>query len=298
MSVREEPFELVHLRDGRALGYLAVGRRDGPLVLHCHGSGSSRLEGLFFAEAADKLGVWVVAPDRPGIGRSDPWSYANPLSWAEDAVQLCDHLGAQRFAVQGLSNGGPYALACARALAGRVTACGLISTVSSPDLIIREGPLWMRALWRFARRHPRMFRAYIRMVVPDRALTVTAAERTIKATGRWMSRADRLAFGTPDARGLLARTLAEHRRQGSVGGRYEVEVGMRPWGFAPQEVTVPVRLWHGEDDRVMPVAPARALAALLPHCTSSFLPGEGHFSIVATRSVEILAAMTQRTRRA
>lgn len=70
-----EAFSTIELADGWSLGYLEVGRSDGPAVIHCHGSGSSRLEALMMAEPARALGVRLIGVDRPGIGRSDPSDY-------------------------------------------------------------------------------------------------------------------------------------------------------------------------------------------------------------------------------
>ena len=50
----------------------------------------------------------------------------------------------------------------------------------------------------------------------------------------------------------------------------------KPWGFPLQEVTIPVHLWHGEEDRSTPIAMARAMAAAIPNCRTTYLPGEGH----------------------
>src|SRR5579864_1224257 len=111
-----EPVSLLTLRDGRALAYLEVGRGDGAPVFHFHGHGSSRLEALALAHAAENAGVRLIALDRPGIGYSAPKSGDRLLDWPSDVAEAADQLGIVRFAVQGMSAGGPYALACAHAL--------------------------------------------------------------------------------------------------------------------------------------------------------------------------------------
>ncbi|MGH7123729.1 MAG: alpha/beta fold hydrolase, partial [Stellaceae bacterium] len=137
----------IHLSDGRRLGYLEVGEPKGPVVIHCHGGGSSRLEALFLAEAAAELGVRLIGIDRPGIGRSDPHAYPSLIHWASDVAEVADRLSVDCFAIQGMSKGGPYALACAYALPDRVRACGLISTVPPTDALRRKGPKWLRFIW-------------------------------------------------------------------------------------------------------------------------------------------------------
>ena len=62
----------VELPDRTLVGYAKAGDPAGPPVMYLHGSPSSRLEvGLpGIREAAENLGVRVLAPDRPGIGLS------------------------------------------------------------------------------------------------------------------------------------------------------------------------------------------------------------------------------------
>jgi pimeloyl-ACP methyl ester carboxylesterase len=42
----------------------------------------------------------------------------------------------------------------------------------------------------------------------------------------------------------------------------------RHWGFDLADMQVPVTLWHGGADRLVPLAHARALAAAIPGCTA------------------------------
>ena len=64
----------------------------------------------------------------------------------------------------------------------------------------------------------------------------------------------------------------------------------RPWGFDPAEVRVPVVLWHGLRDRLVPVAHATRLAAALPDCATHLEPRAGHFFFGA-RVADIIASV-------
>ena len=81
-------------------------------IFHCHGSGSSRLEVKLLAAAAVSQGVRLIGLDRPGIGHSDPKTGYQLLNWPDDVGEVADQLGIERFAIEGISAGGPYALAC------------------------------------------------------------------------------------------------------------------------------------------------------------------------------------------
>ncbi|NGM68579.1 alpha/beta hydrolase [Natronolimnobius sp. AArcel1] len=115
------------LADGRQLAYATFGPDDGtPLIFH-HGTPGSGVLGAVLSYAARGQGVHLIAPTRPGYGRSDPYPAGTLETWAEDCEELADALGLETFAVAGFSGGGPYALAVADALPERVTAAGIVS---------------------------------------------------------------------------------------------------------------------------------------------------------------------------
>ena len=90
--------------------------------------------------------------------------------------------------------------------------------------------------------------------------------------------------------GLRVRMIDQLRDAFQNGGEGWVEddlITVRPWGFAPEDVRGEVWLWHGELDRLVPIAHARYLARRLPRCRALFLPGDGHLSPI-TRLPEIL----------
>jgi pimeloyl-ACP methyl ester carboxylesterase len=66
-------------------------------------------------------------------------------------------------------------------------------------------------------------------------------------------------------------------RHGTRGARFDFRLVAGPWGFRPEDVDVPVHLWHGEQDVIHPPALARKLAALLPNCDAHFFPDGGAY---------------------
>lgn len=278
----------VRLRDGRSMGIASVGRDDGFPIIHCHGSGSSRLEVELFAAQASQAGVRLIGLDRPGVGRSDPKPGYRLLDWPDDVAEVADHLGIERFAAEGLSAGGPYALACAAKIPQRLTTCGLISTIAPPDLMRKTGTGLMRAMWRIAPHIPRLLLLYARLV---QRLTGSDAASTEKYLARYAARlgeADQQLLSNPEIRGPIAQVMAESFRQGAEGNLEVVVTETRPWGFQVEQMAFErVFLWHGEQDRIAPVAPVRLLAQRLPHCTATFYPDEGHFSTMAHHAQEI-----------
>jgi pimeloyl-ACP methyl ester carboxylesterase len=119
----------ITLADGRAVRFSELGSPSGPLVIHCHGAPSSRLELTWFEDAFVERDLRVVTIDRPGYGGSSPQPGRRIDDWPADAAAVADHLGAQRFAVTGMSTGGGYAVACAALLPDRVVGTGVLSGV-------------------------------------------------------------------------------------------------------------------------------------------------------------------------
>jgi len=118
----------IKLSDGRSLGYAQYGDIHGRPLLYFHGLPGSRLDssGPAPSAIAEKLGIRVVALDRPGFGLSDFQPERTLGDWPKDVVEAADALSLNTFAVLGLSGGGPYDAACARYISERLTAATVV----------------------------------------------------------------------------------------------------------------------------------------------------------------------------
>jgi len=116
----------IELRDGRALAYAEYGVSSGSVLLYFHGGADSRLEAKFLSMPAERAGIRLIGIDRPGMGRSTFKAGRRVVDWPDDVVELADALRIERFAVVGISGGGPYALACAYKIPDRLIACGIV----------------------------------------------------------------------------------------------------------------------------------------------------------------------------
>ena len=285
----------VALRDGRNLAYVAVGPAHGALVLYLHGAiGSPQLVTPELASVAGELGIRYVMVSRPGFGGSDPLRGRTLAGFAQDVGELADSLERRRFAVVGVSAGGPYALACAHELPDRVAVAAVVGGMTEGGCATRDLPIaarlglralraWPRACTRtgdaalgLARRHPRLVARAIRAGAP-------AAERDAVDDAGASERA-------------AARFMAA--AAGGVGAMVDdYLLCHRPWGFAPGEVRALVQLWHGMQDPLVPVDAALGLVAALPNVQVALDPDEGHF-FYRRRLREILARVAAACRRA
>ncbi len=282
------PDNVLRLADGRLLGYGDFGDPAGAPLMMFHGYPGSRISASIGHEAAARAGVRIIAPDRPGMGLSTFQPGRRIIDWPADVVQLADALGLGRFAVGGISGGGPYAAVCALRLAGRLNGAAIISGVApfdTPDAA--QGMNRMnRIMFTIAGRAPWLARvpmllAQLALRSPDRAI-----ERSLAA----LPDADRAIMRRPDVRTAFVSDFVEAFRAGVRGPAWELVLYARPWGFRLEDIAMEVTLWQGEADRNVPAAMGRYQAAAIPRCRATFFPGEGHLLII-DRMEEILGAV-------
>lgn len=274
------------LTSGRRVGMAEFGSPTGAPVIWCHGGLSSRIDADLAAAAAARSGIRLIALDRPGIGRSSLLAGDEMLRWPGIVAACADHLGLETFGVAGWSAGGPYALACAYLLPGRVRAVATIAgmyPVTDPARRRELGLALDRHLIRLSRTAPRaaslMLQAF--RLAPDRLLWQSA-----RRTG---GPAERAALGA-DTRPTVIRMLREATRQGPAGVVADYRSFGSDWGFDPGMVTAPVTVWQGEADGLVPIGHAERLAAELAAGSLKRVPGAGHF-LHATHGQAIMASL-------
>lgn len=277
----------IRLRDGRRLGFAEWGDPGGRPLLYFHGWPGSRAEGRLGDEAARATGVRLIALDRPGMGLSDYQPRRTLGDWPDDVAQVAAALGLDRFAVLGISGGGPYAAACACKLSERLTGAGIVSGLAPIDI--------PGALAGMGRQNEVIFRLVGRLAVLRRAVMGATGVSVRRHPDRVLDRGvaaavDKKYLDRPDVRAILVEGLSEAFRSGSRGPAWEMGLYARPWGFRLEDIRAPVHLWHGEQDANAPVTMARYLATAIPECQATFYPGEGHLHFV-DRLPEILAAL-------
>lgn len=280
------------LADGRRLAYAEWGDPGGAPVLYCHGFPGSRLEARLGDHAARRLGVRLIAADRPGFGASDPKADRRLCDWPADLAALADSLSLARFCLLGVSGGGPYALASAGPLRDRLSGvaivCGL-GALDGPQATADMG--WPERLGiRFYQRLPGVaHRIYEDLAGP---LFRAHPETIYRLMTSHLPAVDREVLADPGTRDSILGSFTEAFRQGGSGAAQELAIYTRPWGIDLSRVETPVQLWHGDADTIVPVAMGRAHAALLPACEARFLPDEGHFSLVVRQMESILRRLT------
>jgi pimeloyl-ACP methyl ester carboxylesterase len=276
---------------GRRLAYDDLGERDGFPVIYCHGFPSSRREAGLIHPTARRLGVRILALDRPGCGDSDPEPRRGFADWDEDVAALTDHLGLPRFALLGISGGAPYALSCAARLPERVGGCALVCPLGPVylDELLSVMAWPSRLLLGSARRIP-----WLPPLLFGRLTTGLLARRPEAVEGVRAFRApaaDLQELARPEVRDILTGAVRDAMGGGAQGALRDLWLYTHPWDIPLGAIRLPVDLWHGEGDGTVPIAQARWYDRQLPLCRARYLPGEGHYSVPLRHAEAILRAL-------
>jgi pimeloyl-ACP methyl ester carboxylesterase len=276
LAVGREIFEnprTLTLPDGRDLGYAVAGDPAGDPGLVFHGWPNCRTFAAAFDEIGSERGLRIVAPERPGFGVSDPDPGRQLTDWPADVTALMDHLGIDEAPVLGISGGGPYALSCAHEVPGRTpraaVGCGVgpMRAVSPAE----RGPFTV------ARYAPRVIQSYLRAeevaarYAPERLLERRAATAADYDADYWRGEVGQL---------LVATAVAARQGHGNEHLVRDLHLYATEWGFDLGDIDIPVGLWYGRRDRLVPVSAGRYLERHIPTAEAHFYPEYGHISVV------------------
>lgn len=266
----------ITLADGRTLGYQTLGDPNGKALFYFHGTPGSRL-----ALSDDDLivqtpGICVISPERPGYGISDPKPDRVLIDWPNDVLELADHLGIDSFAVCSESGGGPHALACAFCCPNRVTMALLLSSPCPANFkgALKGMSLGNRLGLILSRYAPWLVR---RMMLSYASSFKKNPERFVDYVVTQVSESDKALLQAESYRNAILRNFKEAYRHGGEAHIVDGQLAMsRSWGFDLSEISVPVYMWHGEEDTLVSKNMAEHLEGELPHCKSYYVPQAGH----------------------
>ncbi|WP_105614404.1 alpha/beta fold hydrolase [Vallitalea okinawensis] len=263
----------IQLSDGRRLGYTEYGDPNGKPVFLFHGNPGSR-RGWKPQPGKDYApGIRIIAPDRPGFGLSDFKPGRTYADWPDDVLELANQLGIEKFAIIGVSGGGPNTLACAWKIPDRLTGVGVISS----------GPPVADALEGLNRKNRLIMTSgkYIPKLIKlnSRFLSTVVKRKPEKMINMLLSSypdCDKKILQQKAIKDVLMADMQQAFLQGGRGSAHEVILFSNPWLIPLDKIEIDVHIWHGELDNATPPSFAKYLEKVIPNCHINIIPDAGH----------------------
>jgi pimeloyl-ACP methyl ester carboxylesterase len=279
----------VPLADGRNMSFAEYGSPDGHPVLYFHGIPSSRLEPLLIGEEVfARHGLRIIAPDRPGMGRSDFKHHRGFAEWPVDVMALADALGLDKFSVLGFFGGSVYAAACAARMAERLHSAVIVAgawRMDQPQLLAHL-PFPIRLNWLLAKHAPLLLRLWLKGMT-------ARIDGDLSKLKNLLPQPDYDAFESFGRYQTFSYVLREALRQGTRGPAADMSLYAHPFDIRLQDIQIPLHVFHGERDANVPIAIVRAALAAIPSATLTIYPYEGSLSTLCNRFDDIAHALLE-----
>ncbi len=285
------PTNTLTLDDGRILAWDEHGDMAGFPVCFFHGAPGSRVLFPGMADAAATAGVRLFAIDRPGCGRSSFQPGRRIADWPTDVTTVVDYIGLDRFAVCGISGGGPYAVACASLADPRLSRAAVVSGIGPLDTGEAIAGLHdvNRSIFELASTGPQAAVTAIEAMVQASTGEPAAGDAMTDLFARLAPEDQALIVADPQI--MAAARIDESAALGAAGPSYDLWLYTRPWDLDLRSISVEVDIYSGDHDHNVPVQHAVDQAAAIPTSTLTVWPASGHFAGIQ-RFDEILARLT------
>jgi pimeloyl-ACP methyl ester carboxylesterase len=267
----------------RSLDVLVGGAADGPALILHHGTPSDATTWRDWDETARAHGLRLLSISRPGYATSTRRPGRTVADVADDVAFAVERYGVPWFVTAGWSGGGPHALATAALLGERCRAVATLAGVgpygvAGLDFLAGMGPE-NHAEFGAALRGETALRDWLAEHAADYP-TVTGAQ-IVDALGGLIAHVDKDVLSGGIAEAFAATT--RRALSGGFDGWIDDDLAfIEPWGFSLASIDVPVTVWQGDLDLMVPAAHGAWLAAAVPGAVARAAPGHGHISLVTT----------------
>ena len=274
------------LPDGRKLSYSVYGNPDGKPVLFFHGIPGTRLQRSPDLRIFHKYPFLVYALDRPGYGNSTYQKNRNLLNWADDVLAFTESQGIGKFGVMGVSGGGPYSLACAYKIPEKLSAAIVISGLAPLYLkeTFHQFPKGGQLLFRSAKITPFLIRGLFSILFRQLHLPLDTAFQNFLGQ---LPEKDKRLLSNIKISTMLRNDVAEAFKAGANGVVKDMSLLNQPWGFSLKDIEIPVHVWHGTADTIVPYSHGEFFINHLPKAIPHTVEDAGHF-MAFERMEEIL----------
>jgi pimeloyl-ACP methyl ester carboxylesterase len=290
-------FSTMVLTDGRTLEYADSGPSAGRTLLYHHGTPGSASQARFLLAACADRELRLVTMTRAGYAQSTRLEGRSVADVAADAAALLDALGIERAVVGGASGGGPHSLACAALLPDRFAASLVVAGVApysadGLDFLAGMGKDNVTELTA-ALAGDGPLREFLEGEIPG--IKEATAAGLIRLMQSLLPAVDVACLNGEVGEDLVNGMV--HAVSAGVDGWVDDDYAfIKRWGFDLRAITIPVSLWQGDADLMVPFAHGTWLAGALPTARVHLEPGQGHLSIAVGamgRMLDELLALAQ-----
>ena len=267
--------------DGRSLEVSTLGDPTGITVVFHHGSPGAANIIRYFEGIANERGLFVIGVSRPGYGASSRLEGRSVASVVPDVHTVLDAVGRTDYLSVGWSGGGPHSLACAALGAPRCRAAWSLAGVVPIDVDFDwtqgMGPENVEEFALAREGGPRYEES---IAEAGRTFGAASPENIIELFGGLLSPPDLAALTDYESRSLLASTTVRGFAHGHWGFYDDDRAFLSPWGFDVASIGVPVSIWYGDQDLMVPATHGDWLSANVPGARVVHRADEGHLSVV------------------
>lgn len=274
----------VSMPDGRILDVIDAGPSEGHVLLWQHGTPGAATQFRLLQRTAVAHGLRPVTWSRPGYGGSERQLGRSIADVAGDVTAILGHLGEDRCVTAGWSGGGPHALATGALLPDRVAGVLCIASAAPYEA---EGLDFLAGM---GEQNIEEFGAALAgeqalrdlLEAEGASLGNAQAADIVAGMSTLLPEVDR-AMLTGDLGEEFGEDLAANFREAlrlGVDGWVDDDLAFtQDWGFDVASMDVPVFIWQGALDLMIPFGHGEWLASHVPGATAHLLHDEGHLSI-------------------
>lgn len=264
----------ITLPGNRQIHWQEYGDPSGLTIVYFHGFPGSGHDISLADDFASSHGLRIIAPDMPGIDHSTEDSSYTIGGFMDTLARILDSLGVQTFSTLGHSGGAVFALACGTSFPDRVNKIATVGGIAPFDTEVMRQSL-----------NPALLPLYD-LTISDRTQAMQqyqqiapSPEIALQSLQAFLSEADIKLLSQVDVQSISVASMTRTLRHGVAGVIDGIRAVRLTWPFQLSDIHMPVAVWQGESDTIVPAAIAHYLVDSLPNAEGRYIDNAGHFLI-------------------
>ena len=264
----------ITLPENRQIHWQEYGDPSGSTIVYFHGFPGSGHDVSLADDYASGNGLRIISPDMPGIYHSTEDSSYTISSFLDNLSLILDRLKIQTFSTLGHSGGAAFALACGATFPERVNKIATVGGIAPFDTEVMRQSL-----------NPALLPLYD-LTVSDRTLAMQqyqqiapSPEVALQSLQAFLSEADIQLLSQSAIQSISVESMTRTLRQGEAGVIDGIRAARLLWPFQLSNIHMPVDIWQGQSDKIVPATIADYLVGSLPNAEGHYIDHAGHFMI-------------------